>query len=125
MINLAENLDSSDNYELFIKTGTRYQKLKILDLMFVKTEGKYIGLYFKDGKRLLRISLANFLNQAIPIKLIRVHKCFAINTAFITSHRPDEIMIMEHQIPIGKQYKENWLNYLKTQDTSFGSNSFE
>ncbi|KAA5532637.1 LytTR family transcriptional regulator [Taibaiella lutea] len=108
--------EETNNSYLFIKTGIRYEKLNIADLMFVKTEGKYIGLIFKDGKRLLRISLVNFLKETIQINLVRVHKCFAINTEFITSHATKEVMILDYKIPIGRQYKEFWQKYLIGKD---------
>ncbi|KAA5532218.1 LytTR family transcriptional regulator [Taibaiella lutea] len=110
-----------NNRELFIKTGVRYEKLDLTNLLFVQTEGKYIALHFKDGKRLLRVSLVNFLKESSHLNLIRIHKGFAINTDYINSYTSQEVTVLDNEIPIGRSYKGNWVNYLnKTNKKNLG-----
>jgi len=105
---------SPNNMELFLKTGSRYERLNLRKLLFIKTAGKYIELYFEnDGKRLIRISLVNFLKEPSKIDLIRVHKSFVVNTAYITSYNPQEITVAGKKIPVGRRYKEELSGYMK------------
>lgn len=108
-----EELSASSNLELFLKTGNRYEKLNIEKLLFVKADGKYIELHFENGKRLMRISLVNFLKETFPINLLRVHKSFAVNVAYISAYTSHEVSVMENKIPIGRHYKEDLFKYLR------------
>jgi len=107
---------SSNKTELFLKTGNRYEKLNMNDLIFIIADGKYIELHFKNGKRLMRISLINFLKESFQIDLVRIHKAFAVNTAYITSYRYQEVTISGQKLPVGRRYKENLLKH-NTFDT--------
>jgi DNA-binding LytR/AlgR family response regulator len=104
---------SPDNMELFLKLGNRYEKLNLRQLLFIKADGKYIELHFEHGKRLMRISLVNFLKEPFHINLVRVHKSFAVNTAYITSYSSQEVTISTKKIPVGRRYKESLRGYLK------------
>jgi DNA-binding LytR/AlgR family response regulator len=99
--------------ELFLKTGTKYEKLDLKQLIFAKANGKYTELHFIFGKRLMRISLTKFIQEKINIELLRVHKSFAVNAEFISSYKSDEIAVGENKIPIGRFFKEDVQNYLK------------
>jgi len=99
--------------ELFLKTGTKYEKLDLRQLLYAKANGKYTELHFIFGKRLMRISLSKFVQEKINIELLRVHKSFAVNAEFISSYKSDEITIGENKIPIGRYFKDDVQNYLR------------
>jgi DNA-binding LytR/AlgR family response regulator len=104
---------SHQHEELFLKTGTKYEKLDLKQLLFAKANGKYTELHFIFGKRLMRISLVKFIQEKINIELLRVHKSFAVNAEFVSSYKSDEITVGENKIPIGRFFKEDVQNYLK------------
>lgn len=105
--------NSHEHEELFLKTGTKYEKLDLKQLLFAKANGKYTELHFIFGKRLMRISLLKFIQEKINIELLRVHKSFAVNAEFISSYQSNELIVGETKIPIGRFYKEDVQNYLK------------
>jgi len=99
--------------ELFLKTGTRYERLNLQKLLYAKANGKYTELHFAFGKRLMRISLTNFIKEKINIDLLRTHKSYAVNTTAISSYKSDEIEVGEARIPIGRFFKEGVQHFLK------------
>ncbi|KAA5535095.1 hypothetical protein F0919_10920 [Taibaiella lutea] len=99
--------------DLFLKTGTKYERLNLQQLLYAKANGKYTELHFAFGKRLMRISLTNFIKEKINIDLLRTHKSYAVNTTAISSYKSDEIEVGEARIPIGRFFKENVLYFLK------------
>lgn len=99
--------------ELFLKTGTKYERLNLQQLLYAKANGKYTELHFAFGKRLMRISLTNFIKEKINIDLLRVHKSYAVNTTAISSYKSDEVEVGEAHIPIGRFFKDNVQHFLK------------
>jgi DNA-binding LytR/AlgR family response regulator len=102
------------DHEIFLKTGTRYEKLDLLELVYVKASGKYTELHFTFGKRLIRMPLSTFIQENSNIKFLRVHKTYAVNPEFITSFSSDELLVDKSRIPIGRFFMPGVNNYLRT-----------
>jgi DNA-binding LytR/AlgR family response regulator len=101
--------------EIFLKTGTKYEKLDLQELVYVKANGKYTELHFTFGKRLIRMPLSTFILENSNLKFLRVHKTYAVNPEFITSFTADELLLAESKIPIGRFFMPQVYNYLKTR----------
>jgi len=104
--------------ELFLKTGIKYEKLDLKELVYVKANGKYTELHFTFGKRLIRMPLSAFIQDNNNVKFLRVHKTYAVNPEFITSFTADELLLSQNKIPIGRFFMPGVNNYLRTR--SFG-----
>lgn len=100
--------------ELFLKTGTKYEKLDLKELVYVKANGKYTELHFTFGKRLIRMPLSSFIQDSNNVTFLRVHKTYAVNPDFITSFRADELSLAHNKIPIGRFFMPGVNNYLRT-----------
>lgn len=109
---------SDPDCELFLKTGTRYEKLDLKELAYVKANGKYTELHFTFGKRLIRMPLSTFIQENNNVTFLRVHKTYAVNPDFITSFSADELLLVNSKIPIGRFFMPGVNNYLRTR--SFG-----
>lgn len=106
--------DDVADHEIFLKTGTRYEKLDLLELVYVKASGKYTELHFTFGRRLIRMPLSAFIYENSNIKFLRVHKTYAVNPEFITSITCDELLVDKNRIPIGRYFMPGVNNYLRT-----------
>ena len=117
---IPEDIKQDDiaDHEIFLKTGIRYEKLDLLELVYVKANGKYTELHFTFGKRLIRMPLSTFIYENGNIKFLRVHKTYAVNPGFITSFTSDELLVDKNKIPIGRFFMPGVNNYLRTH--SFG-----
>ncbi len=100
--------------ELFLKTGTKYEKLDLKELVYVKANGKYTELHFTFGKRLIRMPLSSFIQDSQNVTFLRVHKTYAVNPDFITSYTADELSLAHNKIPIGRFFMPGVNNYLRT-----------
>lgn len=100
---------------LFLKTGTRYEKLNLSELVYVKASGKYTELHFTFGKRLIRMPLSVFIQDSSNVTFLRVHKTYAVNPEFITSFTADELLLDKNRIPIGRFFMPGVNNYLRTR----------
>jgi DNA-binding LytR/AlgR family response regulator len=103
----------ANDCEIFLKTGTRYEKLDLTGLIYVKASGKYTELHFAFGKRLIRMPLCTFIEENSNVKFLRVHKTYAVNTEFITSYTSDELALDKHRVPIGRFFMPGVNHYLR------------
>ena len=112
VIGIHDNKDSHQE-DLFLKTGAGYEKLNIKDLLFAKASEKHVELHFVSFTRIMRVSLAKFIQEDLRIELLRVHKSFAVNPGFINGFTTDEVIVGATKIPIGRIYKNEVMNHLK------------
>ncbi len=101
--------------DIFIKTGTRHERINLQQLAFAKANGKYTELHFSFGKRLVRMSLRSFIEKYQNIlRLLRVHKTYAVNPSRVSSFSAYEVRIAGHTIPIGRLFMPDVTNSLRT-----------
>lgn len=90
-----------------------FHKVKFSEILFAKSEHVYVELYTESGKKhLIRSSLSNFLEN-MPNVFFRVHRSYAINLDHLESINALYIIIKEHQIPIGKMYRDQLMQLIE------------
>jgi DNA-binding LytR/AlgR family response regulator len=69
----------------------------------------------KDQKHVVHFTMKN-LEEKLRIfnTFYRVHRSYIINIDYLESINESEIMIKGIEIPLGKSYKQNFLNQIKT-----------
>lgn len=112
----AEESDQiEEDHELLLKTGSKHEKLPLQELVFMKANGKYTELHFTFGKRLIRMSLSAFIESNTGIFLLRTHKTYAVNPAFVNSFTSDEMTLGDTKVPVGRFFMHDVHNYMKKQ----------
>jgi two-component system, response regulator PdtaR len=99
----------------FVKNNYRFTKIAVSDLLYAESDNNYIKLITRTSKILLRVSLQYFAESIQHQHLVRVHRGFVVNIQNIDSFNDEEITIGKHLVPIGRAYKESFLesfNYL-------------
>jgi len=97
--------------EIFIKSGYEHIKIRIADILYIKSDTDYTELYLTGKKYLSSESLRYWLEQLNPSLFTRVHKSYIINTAKIEKVVGNQVYLMnEVVIPIGRAYKDQFLN---------------
>ena len=104
--------DENMNNKLLIKSGTQTHQVLIAAILFLQKDGNYMNYHLEKGKIMARESVANAL-AVLPNTFIQVHKSYIVNTKAINSFTNDTITIGTNRIPIGNQYKNQLLDYLK------------
>jgi DNA-binding LytR/AlgR family response regulator len=92
---------------LFIKKNYQFEKVKINDIKWIKSEGNYLELFCLDKTKYLIRSTFKELFQNIAFKsFTQVHKSYAVNFEYVDTLRYNELIIGKDIIPIGKMYRE-------------------
>lgn len=94
---------------LFIRQNYQFMKVRLADILFIEADNNYIVLQTQTQKFALRMPLASALDRIHYDKLIRVHRSFVVNISNMDSFSDTEITMGKHQIPIGKNYKADFL----------------
>ena len=89
----------------FIKDGTKWIKVKLEDVFFIKSDSNYV-IWQIPGKQIISLMKLKDLERELPDNFKRVHRSYIINTRKIESLTKDIINIQGNQIPVGNSYKD-------------------
>ncbi len=105
-----ENGDNARK-ELFIKTGYEFVKIKIADIIYIKSDADYTEILIPQKKHLSSEPLRYWLENLDPNQFVRIHKSFIINTSKIEKIAGNQIYLTKEVIvPIGRAYKDSFIN---------------
>jgi DNA-binding LytR/AlgR family response regulator len=90
---------------VFIKQKTHFLKLKLADILFLKSDHVYVEIHtVQNEKYVLRESLADFESK-LNTDFIRVHRSYIVNFTHIDLVEVKTIKIQSHELPLVKQYR--------------------
>ncbi len=91
---------------MFIKDDGVYHKIRFKDITYIKSAHIYIEIVLCKGKKhLIRSSLNEIINK-LDNKFVRVHRGYIINVDYLEQIEPSTLKINEDIIPIGKKYRQ-------------------
>ncbi len=102
-----------EQQHIFLYSDKKHRQVKVDDILFIKADGNYCQVMLSEGHILVRQKLSDILESLSSQKFIQVHKSFILAKKHIHSIEGNRVTIKNHQIPIGKLYKANVLNFLK------------
>lgn len=87
-LSLKENLSAGSESRIAVPSGNAIKFIEVENLLFLKGEGSYTELNFKDGSKLIvSRTLKNFEELLTRSnRFFRCHKSFMVNTASITEY---------------------------------------
>lgn len=103
-----ETLLFFNNY-FFVKHNYRFNKFSIDELLYAESDNNYIKLVTTNKKISLRVSLQYIAEKFNHPALVRVHRGYIVNIRNIDNFNEEEIVIGPYQIPIGRNYKDDFL----------------
>lgn len=100
--------------DIFIKSGYDYLKIKIRDILYIKSDSDYTELITARSKYVATESLKYWLNKFENLPFAQVHKSYIVHITHITKVSGNTIYFENGaQIPIGRAYKDSFLtNYI-------------
>ncbi|UXX78650.1 response regulator [Reichenbachiella carrageenanivorans] len=108
----SEDLVIKDS--IFIKNGHLYIKVKFDDMLWISPDGNYASIQTVDNtKHLVRMPLKDFQDQLPTHKFYRTHRSYLVNIDRIEGINNQHVYLGEHQIPLGKNYREELLSLIK------------
>ena len=108
-LGLSGNPVPSHHDHIFIKTENKIYNLNKEELLFAEAKGNYTHIILEDKELKPKMTLSG-LEKLLPTGyFVRVHRSFIINKTKIKHIEGNRIFIGPHIIPIGSNYKEEFL----------------
>ena len=97
----------------FFNVDKRQVKVYLDDILYIESLKEYVKIHTTQQSLVTKIQIGEF-ESLLPLpNLIRVHKSFIINLDKVTAYSANAIEIGDHEIPIGRTYKELITKHLK------------
>jgi DNA-binding LytR/AlgR family response regulator len=97
------------NDYIFVKNNYVFVKIKLPDLLYIEADNNYVNVITQEKKFVLRLSLSQLLEKINYKPLVRIHRSYAVNINAIQSFNDQEVQINKTELPIGRNYKEEFL----------------
>jgi len=105
-----------ENDHIFIKSNQKLVKLSYDQIFYVEAFADYVKLFTAE-KRYITLQTMKNMEQKLPKeKFIRVHRSFIVGLKYITSFNSSEVEIGAVKIPVGKNYKDEFLIKLRSKN---------
>ncbi len=88
-----------------IRTSNGVEEISPNAIYYVKGDGGYVEIYHKDGKVVQRKLLKELLEE-LPDTFIRIHRSYAVNSAFIESRNASQVIVKGTKLPLSRSYKD-------------------
>ncbi|WP_424492606.1 LytR/AlgR family response regulator transcription factor [Salinimicrobium sp. GXAS 041] len=103
----------TEEEQVFLYSDKKHIRVKLNDILFVEAAGNYCKVVLAENQILIREKISDVLDILDSEKFIQVHKSFIVSKNKIETIQGNRIQMIEHQIPVGKSFKNNLVNYLR------------
>ncbi|MBO9636696.1 MAG: response regulator [Siphonobacter aquaeclarae] len=100
---------------IFIKHNYQFMRIEVEDILFLEADNAYTTIVTSDKKYAIRMTLSMALNRLGIIKLVRIHRSFVVNVRKIRGFNDREVYIEGYTLPMGKQFKEDFMRIFQIQ----------
>ncbi len=95
--------------EIFIKSGYEHIKVRVDDILYIKSDADYSEIYLEGKKLLTSEPLRKWLENLDQRQFTRIHKSFIINTRKVVKVTGNQVYLVNKEvIPIGRAYKDDF-----------------
>lgn len=104
----------NDDY-LFIKADYKVKRIDYSEILYIEGLKDYVKLYIESSKKpIVFHSTMKSLEEKLPKdRFMRIHRSYIVSLNKIKTIERDRILFGEERIPISKQYKEVFDEFIK------------
>jgi DNA-binding LytR/AlgR family response regulator len=105
-----------ENEHIFVKANQKLIKLAYNDIYYVEAFADYVKIFLED-KKIVTLQTMKNMEKKLPAEFFsRVHRSFIVNRNHIESFSTSMCEVNGIKIPIGKNYKENFVAIMKSSN---------
>ncbi len=112
--NTFDKLD--DKKGLLLKSGNRFYKILLDEILLINVEGNYCYFFTKEKKFVLKLSMKRVLKKINDGKIfLKIHRNYVIHKKAITNFNSKDstISVNGNNVPVGRIYREKVMKVLK------------
>lgn len=100
---------------LLIKADRKTIKVTLDDILYVEGVKDYVKIVLRDQKILTKTSIGNFMKDLPGERFVRIHKSFIVAIDKIDAYTAHDVEIQKVELPIGRMYKEGFVEVMGRQ----------
>jgi len=104
--------DTELNDFIFVKNGRNIDRIPIDQIKFIEADGRYTYIHYDNKKKISNASLKILNDKLIGKHFIQTHRSYIVNLTRVETISLSHLHIGEHEIPVGKTYRNNLLDIL-------------
>ncbi|MES1181714.1 MAG: LytTR family DNA-binding domain-containing protein [Flavobacterium sp.] len=108
---ISEAERKNDEY-LFLRTDNKIHKILFDDILYAEANGNYTKIITQQNTLMPAMTFSGFEQQLPRSLFVRVHRSFIVNKKLITLIEGNRVFINKIEIPVGSNYKEEFLKEL-------------
>jgi DNA-binding LytR/AlgR family response regulator len=97
---------------IFIKSSSRFFRLRFADIIYIQGMKDYLKVYTSDHTIVTHRTMSEMENILPAGQFLRVHKSYIVALAHIKSVYGNSIEMGKVLLPIGSNYKERMMNFI-------------
>ena len=99
---------------IFVKVDYQLLKIRFADIRYIEGMREYVSLQTAERRHLIYQSLRKLEELLSDQQFVRVHKSYLVSLPHIDRIHGNTLFIGEKEIPIGKSYKEAFMQRIET-----------
>ncbi len=104
--------DVSGSSFIYVRSDRKVVKVMLSDILFIESLKDYVKIHL-DGEMIITKEKISHLEEKLPEKsFIRTHRSFIVAANKIRAFTAENIEIGNHEIPIGRTYKNSVFGFL-------------
>jgi len=112
----AKNHDMSEDEFIYVRSDRKVIKIYLKDMLFIESLKDYVRIHL-DGEIIITKEKISTLENLLPeAEFIRTHRSFIVSSRRIKAFTTETIEIKNHEIPIGRTFKNSVLSFLGYQE---------
>jgi DNA-binding LytR/AlgR family response regulator len=102
---VREKLSVTNDESIFVYADKTMHRLKVEDILYIKSELDYVSIVTEKEQLLLLDSLNNWEKKLKPYDFLRIHRSYIVNSKRVHKISSSKVTVNTIEIPIGITYR--------------------
>lgn len=110
---VEESAGGNSEY-ISIKADYKVSLVRLADIVYIESDSEYVRLHFADGTSIMTLFRMKKMETVLPSdSFMRVHRSYIVNLKCVTGYARGRVYLNNNEyLPIGENYKEQFLDYV-------------
>lgn len=109
------SVPNNDNQFFFVRSNYKIVKIDPKEILYVEALADYVIIVTIKEKHIVHFTMKGLEEKLVAFKVfVRVHRSYIINVDHLKSVQDMGVMIGEKEIPLGRSYKQSFLERVET-----------
>jgi len=106
-----------ESEQIFVKANQKLIKINYSDIQYIEAFADYVKIFIPE-KRIVTLQTMKKMELKLPEdRFCRIHRSFIVGLKHVSAYSSNEVEVNGVKLPIGKNYKERFLNYMRSKNT--------